>query len=195
MEGLLQRSILSQTENAKFSTLLISTNQALFKHVGIHNAALPALNPDLARFLLGEIGWLRDVTWPTTAARTSNWREPPKGHALIDALCAPGAKGHAIRSGLCARSPIAEAEFEKAFQRLLTTLVDANEKSGEIDTAATKWRCEVRAILHGETEKVAYAGLPGSPLRRYEGKLETNDAVRKTMRKVDTQQTKPRTNV
>jgi len=191
LEGHLQRSAASETEATELHTTLLANSQALYKHVGLHTASLPRISPDLAHRLLNEMEWLKQLTWITTSTRSGNWREPPKGHFVVEALCAPGAKGHAIRSGLCARSPLTESGLEKAFLKLahgLAVLRQADRNATE--QAVDDWRSEVRRILRNHIDPVIYTTTPGSPLRQQEATRHADDAVGGAVRQVERQRTK-----
>jgi hypothetical protein len=177
-EGLLQRSICTETGATEFHTTLLGSVQALYKHVAFHKAVLPALDPDIAQRLLDEMKWLRQVTWITTAARARQWREPPKGHRVVETLCPPGAKGHAVRSGLCALSPTAERDLEEGFGKLMRGLVAARETGGSVMAqVSADWRDEVRGILRRHVGRVVDATTSGSPLRRLEALRRTGKVV------------------
>ncbi|MDO8586866.1 MAG: type I-E CRISPR-associated protein Cse1/CasA [Armatimonadota bacterium] len=183
MEGLLQRSAGLQICATEFHTTLLGTSQALYKHVGEHRAALPDLASDVAQRLSVELEWLREVTWVTIAARGGNWRDPPKGHRIVGALCAPRAKGQAIRSSLCARSFPVERELEQAFQRLVQDLATAGEVDGE--AIVRNWRARAGRVLCSYAGQSVDAAKSGSPLRQREAKRCADDAILEAVRETD----------
>ena len=185
LKGLLQRSAKLPAGAARFHTTLLASSQQLYKHAVTHAAALPALRPEVAGLLLDELEWLRKVTWATTAGRGSTWRDPPKGHRVVEALCARGAKGHAIRSALCAISPLVQSELEEAFCELMRDLAatDPTDQSAS-DTASSNWRAQVRQILGHRIERAVGFATPGSPLRRRAARQRADDAVREAVRQI-----------
>jgi len=183
LKGLLQRAGGAQTSATQFHTTLLATSQALYKQAGGHVAALPGLGPGIAHRLLSEMEWLSQCTWATTSARGRNWRDPPKGHRVVETLCARGAKGHAIRSGLCALSVTAERALEKAFQNLMRGLATVGHIDGESQAQIlTEWRDEALEVLRDHVGRVVDATIAGSPLRRREAAQRAQQALREVMR-------------
>ena len=182
LQGLLQRSLSSQTGATSFHTTLLGSSQQLYKHVGTHTATLPELGPDATRLLLEELEWLRQVTWVTTAARAGNWRDSPKGHRIVGALSAQGAKGHAIRSALCAVSPLAQSELEETFRKLMEDLAVADRTDSSARAAVlASWRDQARDILRRQAGQAAGTTTPGSPLRQREAAQRARHAVDQVM--------------
>jgi hypothetical protein len=184
LQGLLQRVVSSRTVATEFHTTLLASSQALYKHAGARTDALPVLGPDVIQHLLDEMEWLRQTTWMATSARTRKWNDPPKGHQVVDRLCASGAKGHAIRSELCARSPTAEQGLERAVEKVMTDLAvaDQTDASGEARILES-WRDEVRGVLCRHVETVVKATTPGSPLRRREAVQGAQEALKQALEK------------
>jgi hypothetical protein len=191
LEGLLQRSAAAQTSPAVRHTMLLANSQALYKHVGMHRSALPEMSVDVAQRLSNELQWLEQLTWITASARGGNWSNPPKGHVVVGALCAAGAKGHNVRSGLCARSPLTECELETAFLRLTYDLTDAGPAGGNaIQWVVDDWRSRASRIIQEQVKQVLVAATPGSPLRCQEAAQSAERAVREALRRVEEQMAK-----
>lgn len=194
LQGLLQRFVSSRTVATEFYTTLLASSQALYKHAGARADPLPVLGPHTVQRLLDEMEWLRETTWMATSARTRRWNDPPKGHRVVQTLCAPGAKGHAIRSGLCARSPTAERDLHIAVQKLMIDLAvaDQADNSGKARVLES-WRDEARGVLCHHVEAVVQATTPGSPLRRQEAAQRARQALKEAMDKLARSDEKPPT--
>jgi hypothetical protein len=191
LEGLLQKSAVSETGPTEFRTTLLGASQALYKHVGTHAVALPGLSSNMAHRLLKEVEWLRKITWMTTAARSRNWSDSPRGHFVVGALCSSGAKEHVIRAGLSARSPLTECELEKAFLELTHHLAASVQPGGNtIEQVIADWRRRASEIIVNHVVKVVDAATSGSPLRRREASQRVDGAIREAVRQVAQQEMK-----
>jgi len=185
-QGLLQRLGDSQADAAEIDITLLGTSQALYKHVGALKMALPEFHTHDAKRLLAEIEWLRQVTWGTISARGGSWHDPPKGHRVVGALCAPGAKGQAIRSGLCASSPTIEHEMERAFHRLMQGLSSAGRTgSRSKEQVLQEWRDAICKALQYHVGHVVEHAITGSPLHRREAMQRADYAARRAVRSTE----------
>ncbi len=189
LQGLLQRAVDSETGPITCYTMLLASSQALYKHVGIHRTELPKMSADVAERLSSELTWLTETIWITVSARARNWSKPPRGDALVAALCAPGAKGRTLRSGLCARSALTEGELERAFLKLAHGLADGGLGATKApQQVVDNWRGHVSDILRKHVQEVIVATTPGSQLRRQEAVQKADSAVRNAVRQVEQQQ-------
>lgn len=180
LNGLLQYKVGNHTDPTQFHTTLIGASQALYKHAETHVVPMPGLDPDIKRDLLNEWGWLKQLTWKTTAARTADWEKRPKDHEVINTLCSTAAKGHAIRSGLCAVSFLAEKELQKAFEKLTQGLASADLADTNAQAKVLEnWKEEVGEILRRNVDQVVEFTTTGSPLRRREARRGVNEAILK----------------
>jgi hypothetical protein len=126
--------------------------------------------------LVLELEWLSQLTWITVAARGGSWGVVPKGHRIVEALCAPGAKGRAIRSALCALSPYVERELEKAFQKLMGSAGGTDHMDTESQMQLfEEWREKAAEILRAHVGWVVGGVIGGPPVRRQQ---LVQDAVR-----------------
>lgn len=181
-EGLLQRAASLGTSATRFETTLVASSRALYKHAGRHTLALPQVGPGVAQRLLAEMEWLGQVTAATSSARGRKWQDPAKGHWIVGALCAPGAKGHGIRSGLCAISFLTEGELEDAFRRLVGSMAAADRTDAQAaETALVTWRHEVQQVLRLRVRQAVQLTTRGSPLRRREATGQADSAVREAL--------------
>jgi len=169
LEGHLRRPAGSDTGTREFHTTLLANSQALYKHAATHTTTLPEMGSGVRRRLLTEMEWLRKLTQGTASAQARNWGDPPRGHFVIGALCAPRAKGHAIRSGLCALSPPAERELESSFFKLMHRLAICDQTDSDVQGQVLgEWRDEALRIIGRHVRQVVDSTTAGSPLRRRE---------------------------
>jgi len=171
--GLLQRCLSAESATNHY-TVLVSNVQALYKDITFALDAVPDLDQNTIEMLQSQLDWLKTVTWLLVSARTHKWNDPPKGHALIEALRAPNSKGQNIRAALCALSLQVNRDLQFHFRK---------SKSQGVPDA---WRRAVADTLGRHVEQAVRSTTPGSPLRRREAVASAQGTLDRVLRNAST---------
>lgn len=156
-----------ELDAADWIIVLVSSNQQLYKD------ALPFFVPQFsgATEHLSFVDHLQNIIHRTTSARTKSWDDPPRGHAVANALYKEDAKVHALRAALSAYGSYCESLLQRQ---------SASWFQATCDSVPSAIGClnDTEALLQKWVKQAVSSTTPGSPLRRREAMQKAQDAVR-----------------
>jgi len=178
-QWLLVRQGLRRRKTGKYRTTLVSSSQQLYKDAFDRCDSVFSEQPGLSAVVES----LRRVLRATTSSRAGKreWKDPPKLHALAQALRHEKAKSYALRTSLASLDPALQRKLDFVFSQVQCSLNNQPNAESAIGT----WPALLAHHLKDTVRHAVDSTVAGSPLRRQEARMTAESVINRQVRQLE----------